>query len=176
MTKQEFSELAQYLKAAYPSSKILADSTSLEFWYRMISDIDFKVARQAVLEHIATNVWAPSIAEVRQACTKLVSEPIKDAMEAWGDVVKAIGMYGSDRPQEAYAMMSELTRDIVKQMGWYRLCNSENLTADRANFRETYQARSGELQRQRVLPQTLQSSRLLISHRDFISPSTSEEG
>ena len=39
----------------------------------------------------------------------------------------------------ALERMSEQTRAVVKRMGFKNLCTSENMTADRANFRMIYE-------------------------------------
>lgn len=169
MTKQEFSRLAQGLKAAYPSSKILADQVSLDFWYRMIQDLPYAVAEQAILEHIATSTWPPSIAEIRQACERLTHEPIKDPIDAWGDVRRAIARYGRYRPEEAYAELDDITRDIVKAIGWTRLCDSEDLTTDRANFRNAYEIKANRARQERALPQGLQQNRYKLLVAEVVS-------
>ena len=64
--------------------------------------------------------------------------------EAWGVVQKAMADYGWYHPQEAYAIKDELTLSEVKNLGWSSLCQSENPTAERANFREAYMRNAAE--------------------------------
>lgn len=136
MDKQQFATISIGIKAAYPASKILEDTASMDFWYMMLKDIPYEVAENAVMEHICTNVFPPNIAEIRKLCMERCRQPVPSFDEAWGVVQKAISRYGRERPQEAFETMDELTRTIVKNLGWTRLCCSENMTADRANFRK----------------------------------------
>lgn len=152
MTKKEFLPISTGLIAAYPNAKIMGDEASLELWYRMLADIDAEVVENAIMEYISTNVFPPNIAEIRKLCVERYKQPIPSFDEAWGVVQTAIQRYGRDRPDEAYATMDDLTREVVKNLGWYNLCVCDNQTASRANFREAYNARAEEMQRQRQLP------------------------
>lgn len=159
MDKQQFATISIGIKAAYPASKILEDTASMDFWYMMLKDIPYEVAENAVMEHICTNVFPPNIAEIRKLCMERCRQPVPSFDEAWGVVQKAISRYGRERPQEAFETMDELTRTIVKNLGWTRLCCSENMTADRANFREAYEARADNLQNSRQLPEFVAKGR-----------------
>lgn len=92
-------------------------------------------------------------------------QPVPSFDEAWGVVQKAISRYGRERPQEAFETMDELTRTIVKNLGWTRLCCSENLTADRANFREAYEARADNLQNSRQLPEFVVKGKAMLQEQ-----------
>lgn len=153
MDKQQFATLAIGIKAAYPASKILEDNASMDFWYMAIKDIPYEIAENAVMEHICTNIFPPNIAEIRKLCMDRCKPQVLSFDEAWGTVQKAISSYGRDRPQEAYAAMDELTASVVKNLGWTRLCVSENQTADRANFREAYEKKEAELRNANALPE-----------------------
>ena len=61
MNKQEFAVIAVGIKSAYPASKILEDDASMNFWYRMLKDLNGKVVENAVMEHISTSVYPPNI-------------------------------------------------------------------------------------------------------------------
>ena len=65
--------------------------------------------------------------------------------------------------------MDELTRTIVKNLGWTRLCCSENPTADRANFREAYEARAGDLQDSLQLPEFVAKGKAMLQEQ-YIPP------
>ena len=86
-----------------------------------------------------TNKFKPTVAELREIYTDLVSPVLSDWSEGWEKVSKAIGHYG--KYQEAAAMESfdEVTREVVKRLGFQNICLSENIVADRARFAEIYQ-------------------------------------
>lgn len=162
MNKQQFATLAIGIKSAYPASKILEDNASMDFWYMALKDIPYEIAENAVMEHICTNVFPPNIAEIRKLCMERCKPKILSFDEAWGLVQKAMSEYGWYHPQEAFAIMDELTLSVVKNLGWSRLCQSENPTADRANFREAYMRKAAEAQNTNSLPDFVAQNKALL--------------
>lgn len=165
MTKPEFAMIAVAVKSAYPASKIMADDASMEFWYRMLKDLNGKVVENAVMEHISTSVYPPNIAEIRKLCMERCKPPVLSFDEAWGVVQRAMSEYGWYHPQEAFALMDDLTVSVVKNLGWSRLCQSENPTADRANFREAYEAKAKEAVNSNMLPDFIANEKLMLQQR-----------
>lgn len=165
MDKQQFATLTIGIKSAYPASKILEDSASMDFWYLMLNDIPYEVAENAVMEHICTNVFPPNIAEIRKLCMERCRRPALSFDEAWSVVQKAIAIYGRERPHEAYETMDEPTLAVVKNLGWTRLCLSENQAADRANFREAYEAKARALQDSNQLPEFVAKGKALLQEQ-----------
>lgn len=139
MTVNEFATISMALKAAYPNSNLMPDKQSKEVWYTMLSDLDYMVCMTAIKEIISGNKFAPSIAEIREKCTGLTSIPIKDYGEAWESVLTAIRKYGWPEELKALESLDELTRKCVKRIGFVNICMSENIAADRANFRMIYE-------------------------------------
>lgn len=162
MNKQQFATLAIAMKSAYPASKILEDNASMDFWFMMLQDIDYKVAENAIAEHICTNIYPPNIAEIRKLCADRMQKPVLPFDEAWGVVQKALRDYGFYNQEKAFATMDELTLSVVKNLGWSRLCMSENPTADRANFREAYEAKAKKIQNNMQLPEFVAKNKLQI--------------
>lgn len=162
MNKQQFATLAIAMKSAYPASKILEDNASMDFWFMMLQDIDYKVAENAIAEHICTNIYPPNIAEIRKLCADRMQKTVLPFDEAWGVVQKALRDYGFYNPEKAFATMDELTLSVVKNLGWSRLCMSENPTADRANFREAYEAKAKKVQNNMQLPEFVAKNKLQI--------------
>ncbi len=165
MDKQKFATLAIGIKSAYPASKILEDPASMDFWYLMLKDIPYEVAENAVMEHICTNVFPPNIAEIRKLCMERCRQSPLSFDDAWCVVQKAISTYGRERPHEAYETMDELTLAVVKNLGWVRLCLSNNTTADRANFREAYEASVEALQHSNQLPEFVAKRKALLQEQ-----------
>ena len=62
------------------------------------------------------------------------------AVEGWEKVSRAIGHYGMYQEQAAMESFDEVTREVVKRLGFQNICLSENIVADRARFAEIYQA------------------------------------
>lgn len=165
MTDKEFETISLAIKAAYPNSNIIPDRYAMKVWYTLLRDIDFRVVQNALWEHMSTSVFPPSIADIRRLCTDRCEHPILNFEDAWGAVQKAIGTYGSEQPQKAFAELDELTCSVVKSLGWIRLCRSGNLVADRANFREAYEAKAKALQRERQLPAFVAREKRLLQEQ-----------
>lgn len=165
MTKKEFALIAVGIKSAYPASKVLEDEASMRFWYQMLQDIDGKVFENAVMEHISTNIYPPNIAELRKLCMERCKTPVLSFDEAWGVVQNAISTYGWRNPEEAFAVFDELTLSVVKNLGWTRLCMSENPTADRANFRDAYQQKAEETIHKNQLPEFIAQDKALLQRK-----------
>lgn len=162
MNKKEFMVISTALIAAYPNSKIMGDIASLEFWYKMLQDIDYQVAENAAMEYISTSVYPPSIAEIRRLCVERCNKPALSFEEAWGTVQKAISSYGRDKPDRAYATMDDLTASVVKNLGWNHLCLGENQEANRANFRMAYEDKVKQLQIRRQMPRFVEQQKMQL--------------
>lgn len=162
MNKQQFATLAVAIKSAYPASRVLEEAESMDFWYLMLRDIDYVVAENAISEHICTNIYPPNIAEIRKLCAERTQKPILSFDDAWGTVQRAMRLYGKEEPGKAYALMDEITSSVVDNLGWYRLCTSENPSADRANFREAYEAKAKKAQNNIQLPEFVAEGKLQI--------------
>lgn len=165
MDKQQFATLAIGIKSAYPASKTLEDNASMDLWYMTLKDIPYDIAENAVMEHICTNIYPPNIAEIRKLCMERCKPEVLNFDEAWGVVQKAISTYGWYHSEEAFATMDELTLSVVKNLGWTRLCQSENPTADRANFREAYEAKAKELHNSNQLPDFVARKKTLLKEQ-----------
>lgn len=174
MTRKEFSLLGVGMKAAYPASRMLETDGEMELWYRMLRDIPYEVAENAVAEHVCTCAFPPSIAEIRGLCADRMGPPIPGFDEAWGSVQRAISAYGAQRPEEALGTLDGLTRSVVENLGWTRLCLGESPAADRANFREAYEARAAKARRERQLPAPVARRRAELSARDAPAPAGDE--
>ena len=79
--------------------------------------------------------------------------------DAWGMVLKAVRTYGYMREAEALESFPEPCRTVVKNIGWQNICQSENLVAERAFFRDSYGAKSAARKKENVLPEECRNQR-----------------
>ena len=77
--------------------------------------------------------------------------------DGWEEVLRAISKYGMYSETEALQSMSELTRKAVKRLGFKSICISENIMADRANFRMIFEQLSDRESTAQQLPADLQN-------------------
>lgn len=70
--------------------------------------------------------------------------------------------------------MDELTLSVVKNLGWSRLCQSGNPTADRANFREAYEVKAKAAQNSYQLPKFVAQNKALLQEQYVSAIETKE--
>jgi hypothetical protein len=139
MTAQEFSMFVMALRTYYPREQILPNNQAMELWYRQLQDIPYNIAEATLNKWVATNKWSPSIADIREGAVSIKTEKPKEWGDGWEQVLQAIKRYGMYQVEEAMASFDEITKQCVKRMGFVNICLSENITADRANFRMIYE-------------------------------------
>lgn len=159
MTVQEFGTISAAIKAAWPQANIMPDKQSINVWFTMLADLDYKACMIAIKEHMSTCRFAPSIAELRERCSNVTSAPAKNWGDAWEDVISAIRFCGMYREEEALQRMDAITRKCVRRLGFQSLCTSENITADRANFRMIYEQEQKAQKESRQLSPALQEQK-----------------
>ena len=140
MTKDEFKILAKGLKAVYTYPSFLPDADALNVWYSLLQDLPYEVCNVAIQKYMMTETEVPTIASIRKLCASVVEGETKDWGDGWEEVLMAIRQFGSYREKEAMDSMSGITRNCVERLGFRNICMSENISVDRANFRQLYQA------------------------------------
>jgi hypothetical protein len=82
------------LQAAYPRMQF--GKESLKVYEMALADIEPKLLRTAVLRHISTSKWFPTIAELRQAATEIMlqTDGQLSAPEAWGELLREVRLVG----------------------------------------------------------------------------------
>lgn len=141
ITKIDFAAIMAGIAVVYPNFKAAEDEKVLEIWYSMLCDIPKKTLQMTVRTHISTNVFPPTIADLRKLSAE-IGKSKADWSIGWGLVTKAITSFGYYREQEALEYLAErdkLTAEVVKRLGFQSLCLSENQQTDRANFRMAYE-------------------------------------
>lgn len=162
MSKQEFAIFVMALKTFYPKETLLPNDQAVDLWFHQLKDIDFKVAEAGLKKWVATNKWSPTIADIRQMALDVTCSDTFDWGEGWAKVVDAISHYGWNRYEEAFASFDEITLQCVKRMGWMNLCCSENVAADRANFRIMYEQIANRIKTDRLMPEKLRERIMLL--------------
>ena len=155
MTKIEFAKIAAAICAYYPQGNILPNEAAAELWFRQLEDIPYETAVVALNKWVATNKRPPTIADIREAALEVSTDAIPDWSEAWETVLSAIRRFGPYRQEEAMASLDDMTRTVVRRLGFMTLCSSENIAADRANFRTIYQVVAERRRKDAQLPEPL---------------------
>lgn len=155
MDKNEFSMFSMALKTYYPRENLLPNTQAMELWFKQLQDIPYQVAEVALNKWVAVNKWSPSIADIRAEAAEIKNGEAPDWGEGWESVLDAIRRYGSYRVDEAMTSFEPVTRRCVERIGFLNICQSENIAADRANFRTLYEQLAEKEQKHRQMPPTL---------------------
>ena len=136
MDKEQFLKGMTFLTIAY-NKEFTQEQISV--WYDFFKNDNYEVFRQAVKRIIPKNQFMPSIAELKSEIA-LISNPVlqMNADEEWDNVLKAIRRYGSYRQDEAMKSLNPYTANIVRQVGYMRICMSENIQWERKEFMELF--------------------------------------
>lgn len=136
MTKEQFLKGITFLTIAY-NKEFTEEQVSV--WYEFFKDEDYETFRNAVKRIIPKNQFMPSIAELKQEIAT-ISNPVLqlNVDEEWDNVLKAIRRYGSYRQDEAMKSLKPYTANIVRQVGYMRICQSENIQWERKEFMELF--------------------------------------
>lgn len=169
MNKQEFALFASALRTYYPKENLLPNEQAMQLWFNQLNDIPYNIAEIMLNKWVASNKWSPAISDIREGAAALMQGEAKEWGDAWQEVLKAISKYGSYEEAKALDSMDELTRRVVKRLGFRNLCFSEEIQVDRANFRMIYEQELEKHKKEAALPQNLKA---LISN----IPKLLEEG
>lgn len=152
MTEKEFGLFALALKTYYPKEGLLPNNQAMELWYRQVADIPYNIAEAALNKWVATNKWSPTIADIREMSISVSHGDIPTWGDAWEEVCRAIRKFGSYRAGEAIETLSPLAKKATQRIGFTNLCMSENVAADRANFRMIYETLAERQKKEAQLP------------------------
>jgi hypothetical protein len=155
MDKNEFSMFSMALKTYYPRENLLPNTQAMELWFKQLQDIPYTVAETALNKWVAVNKWSPSIADIRAEAAEIKNGEAPDWGEGWESVLAAIRRYGSYRVDEAMASFEPVTRKCVERIGLLNICQSENIAADRANFRTLYEQLAEKERKHRQVPEVI---------------------
>lgn len=155
MKFDEFKVLVKGMKSAYTSANFLPDSNAVKIWYQLLQDMSYEQLNIAIQKHMLTNKFPPTIAELRAMAASCMVEH-KDWSCGWEQARRAIRKFGYYQQEEAFASMDEITRKVVRRLGWKELCMSENTMQDRANFRMIYEQEQSHSLETEMLPEAIQ--------------------
>ncbi len=123
----------------------------------MLGDLDYSLASLAIKKLILENTFAPAIAEVRKAVMEILNPDGMTAAEGWGEVERAIRLYGYCRETEALESMSPRVAKVVKYIGWQNICLNEEPGVVRGQFLKMYAQVAEREQKELLLPAGLRN-------------------
>lgn len=165
MTKTETVKLLAVISAAYPNMQVT--EATVEIWNELLGDLELNIALTAAKKLILESPYPPTIADIRKRAVEVMTPPEDriDAAEAWGEVQRAIRLYGYYREAEALQSMTPRTAKVVRLMGWREICLSEDLGVVRGQFMKMYQQTLDREQKGRLLPDALRNDIKKLTER-----------
>lgn len=126
ITKKDIVDTITILKMTYPGALKDFSATDLEamveIWYQDFKDSTKDEFNKAINEIRYTSQYFPSVATIKEKLTSKIDIP--DANDEWLEVIKAVRKFGSYREKEALESLNPYTAQIVKYIGFYRICTS----------------------------------------------------
>ena len=136
MNIEQFIKGLKFLGIAYNKE---FNEEQAKVWYEFFKNESYDDFRNAVKRIIPKKQFMPSIAELKQEIT-LLSNPVlqMNADQEWDKVIKAVKRFGSYRQDEAMKSLNPYTANIVRQVGYMRICMSEHIQWERKEFMELF--------------------------------------
>lgn len=136
MNEKDFTQAMAILGLAY-NKEFTPEQVSV--WYEFFHDTNLDVFKQAIKRITSKEKFLPSIAQIKEEIA-LMQNPILqlNADEEWDKCITTIRKYGRYRKEQAMAALSEHNRNIIRQIGFERICNSENIEWERRLFNELF--------------------------------------
>lgn len=146
MTTDEMEGVFNLILASWPTQrqKLAEDDITwmAEAYSAGLTDLEFAVARAAVIRVQQTSKWLPTVAEIREAAGVVKYGHTRSGGEAWGDVHIKIRRYGWNRPPGAeWQFEDPIVAECVAALGWLDICETAGSAggkADRARFIDMY--------------------------------------
>ena len=147
MNKETITKGLALLKYTYPNTfkDYSKEDTNMMIivWADAFSDNNPKEFEMAIKRLMKKSKYCPSIAEIKQEIA-LLNNPVLqlNADEAWDKAIKSIRKHGRYRQLEALEdMPDEHTREVIRQIGIERICNTDNIEWERKLFKELFTSR-----------------------------------
>ncbi len=136
MQDSDYLAIMTALGAFYPNFQLKEET--LIAYRSVLDDLPSEILRAAALQIGATSKWFPAASELRATAWELIEREhgVPSAPDAWAEVTDAmwrIGIY--HQPKFSHDLVQRAVDAIG---GWTNLCMSEQATADRARFFESY--------------------------------------
>lgn len=156
MTRDEAKQVLAMLSSVY-TSRLMPEINELtvNVWYQLLADMDFRKATAIVGAWIATNKYPPTIADIREkAVEKLLPSTTPD--EAWTKFHAAIKKYGYTNPEGAQAELGDMWQMVGGDWKYYCTMLEDQLPNERARFLKIYQAWQHRAKERLQIPSGLQ--------------------
>lgn len=141
--------LLRAISGAYPTFELTEDRVTI--YVKLLADLEDDALTAATQQHIATNKFPPSVAELREACAALTRPALPSWADAWDEVlttIRAVGYIG--QPLFSHPLIAQAVQGMG---GWQTMCQMEitETATWRAQFRDVFNAYAGRAERDAAL-------------------------
>jgi hypothetical protein len=109
--RERFKTLVKAMRAVYAKPDFIPDRNAFDIWYHLLKDIDYPTLEAAIIKHMQTSSYVPTIADIREKAAELKPSKGRDLgeLEAWGMVRKAIER-SSYYAEDEFAKLPEIVQ------------------------------------------------------------------
>ncbi len=154
MNEKETKNLLTLAIGAFPSMHDKNMHPTAKVWGKVLADIPYNVAEDALLRTLSTTKEFPTLAEIREAVILNAQSCSLTTGEAYQEVIRAINKFGRYGEGLAMETLSPLTRRVARSVGWDSLCLNNKHDA-RAQFRKEYEKQEKRDAIEARVPQSL---------------------
>ena len=145
MTPDESDRLYAYRAAMHPHHSATAEE--VELWARLLADVPYEPAQQALDDHYRSTSTPIMPADIRAAVLRAAGVMAPDHGAAWSEAMNECSLARRDNrpPQWSHPAIGEAVRAVG---GVFAVCSNENLSTLAAQFRDAYRAAATRVDRQ----------------------------
>ena len=162
MTKNEVVKLLMTIQTFYPNYQVENKEFTINAWYSIIVDCDYKPMEKALRAYITTDTsgFAPSIGQLINKLHEVQSPQELNEMEAWLLVSKALrnGTYGA---VEEFNKLPPLVQKAVGSpdnlRNWAQTDSESIENVVQSNFMRTYRTVVNRAKEYRKMPKDIQA-------------------
>ena len=162
MTKNEVVKLLMTIQTFYPNYQVENKEFTINAWYTIIGDCDYKPMEKALQAYITTDTsgFAPSIGQLLDKLHAIQNPQELNEMEAWSLVSKALrnGYYGA---VEEFNKLPPLVQKAVGSpdnlRNWAQTDSESIENVVQSNFMRTYRTVVNRANEYRKMPKDIQA-------------------
>lgn len=165
MTKKDVLQLLTILGQTYnyfkfPKEDKKENDFMIDTWHKILGHLDTAIVFEALKVHISYETEVPTPAHIIQKVKKMTTNHV-DGNQAYAQLMRAIGRYGSYRAKEAMESLPKVIQDTVRLMGGIELfCRAdEGDTYLKNSFIKNYEQAIEVEGRERLLPEAVREQR-----------------
>ena len=162
MTKNEVIKLSMTIQTFYPNYQVENKEFTINAWYAIIGDCDYKPMEKALQAYITTDTsgFAPSIGQLLDKLHAIQNPQELNEMEAWSVVSKALrnGYYGA---VEEFNKLPPLVQKAVGSpdnlRNWAQTDSESIENVVQSNFMRTYRTVVNRAKEYQKMPKDIQT-------------------